>query len=412
MRRALVFAAMLVATTHLAFAQDWPGWRGPTRDGVVPTANVPDVWPETFGRMWRVEIGEGYSSPIVSDGRVFVHSRRDRDEIVTAIDLTSGTIVWQQRYRAEFVQNTLVPSGFNGPFATPVVSEGRLFTIGVSGLLSSWDARTGALQWRNDYSASADTSQLFYGTAASPLLDRDLLIVHVGSDVEGGRVIALDPNTGADRWTWRNPGPGYGSPIVIDVGGARQVATYTQESIVGLDAETGALQWSVPFPDEWMENIVTPIWTGTHLVVSGPRQGTHAYAIRRIGGTWQATEAWATTDVTMYMSTPVTMGGTIYGHSSKRRGQFVALDAATGAVRWSSEGREGEHASVLLTEGHLLLLTTDAELIVAERGTAEFIVAHQYTVADGATWAVPVLLRDGLIVRDATSVIRLTAGRE
>ena len=100
-------------------------------------------------------------------------------------------------------------------------------------------------------------------------------------------------------------------------------------------------------------------------------------------------------------------GGILYGHSSTRAGQFVALDAATGALRWSSEGREGEHASVLLAGEHLLLLTGEAELLVAAPSPAGFAVAHRYEVAEGATWTVPVPLPDGLLVRDATGIARL-----
>ena len=231
--------------------------------------------------------------------------------------------------------------------------------------------------------------------------------MQVGSDAAGGRVLALDPATGAEVWSWRGVGPGYGSPILIEVAGHRQLVTLTESSVVGLDAADGALLWSVPFTDEWHENIVTPVWTGSHVVVSGPRQGTHAFAIRRREDGWQAAPAWSNPGVTMYMSSPVLSGGILYGHSSTRAGQFVALDAATGAVRWSSEGREGEHAAVLLAGDHLLLLTEDAELLVAAPSPAALAVVHQYEVAEDATWTVPVPLPDGLLVRDATGLARL-----
>ena len=98
----------------------------------------------------------------------------------------------------------------------------------------------------------------------------------------------------------------------------------TNGSIEGLDAKTGAALWSVPFPDEWHENIVTPIWTGTHLIVSGTRAGTHAYTLAQAAGKWQAAEAWKNADVAMYMSTPVLADGVLYGLSSKKKGQIVA----------------------------------------------------------------------------------------
>ena len=402
-----IAAALVVAAGPLTAAQDWPGWRGPGRDGVVPAGQFLQAWPEAFSSAWRVAVDEGYSSPVVAGDRVFVHGRRDDAEVVTALDLATGARLWQHDYPAPFAQNTLAPAELLGPFATPAVDGGRVYTLGASGILTSWEAASGAVIWRNDYSASVLVTDLFCGTAASPVVDGGALFVQVGSDPAGGRVLALDPATGDEVWSWHGVGPGYASPIVIEVEQQRQVVTLTESSLVGLDAAGGGLLWSVPFDDEWHENIVTPVWTGTHLVVSGPRRGTHAFAIRRADDGWQAAPAWSNAGVTMYMSSPVLAGGTLYGHSSTRSGQFVALEAATGAVRWASEGREGEHASVLLAGDALLLLTSDAEFVVAEPDAAAFAVAHHYEVADGATWAMPVPLPDGLLVRDATSLARL-----
>lgn len=104
--------------------------------------------------------------------------------------------------------------------------------------------------------------------------------------------MALDPATGQTRWTWRGLGPGYASPLAVTVQGVRQLITLTNGSIIGLNAATGALLWSVPFPDEWHENIASPVWTGRHVVVSGTRQGTHAYALSMANGAWTATQAW------------------------------------------------------------------------------------------------------------------------
>ena len=319
--------------------------------------------PGTLHRVWRIEIGEGYSSPVVSGTRAFVHSRRDPDEIVIAVNLVNGQILWQQKYPATFKKNQYAVSMAKGPNSTPLVVGKRLFTLGATGILTAWDTATGRQLWRRDFSNSIDTSKLFCGTAASPLASGGRVVVQVGSDVHGGQLLAVDPATGADVWTWKGLGPGYASPVIIDVAGkaqgSPQIVTLTEGSIVGVDSKTGQELWSVPFPDEWHENIVTPVWTGSHLIVSGTRQGTHAYALKQSAGKWEAVEAWKNKDVAMYMSSPVFGDGLIYGHSAKRKGQFVALDAKTGALRWATEGREGDHASVLLTPASLLIYLTN-----------------------------------------------------
>src|SRR5688572_15303151 len=397
----------LIGASTSVFAQDWTQWRGPTRDGMVPAAVIPKAWPSAVTRGWALEIGEGYSSPVIGSGRVFVHSRRDPDEIVSAIDLATGKVVWQQRYQSEFKKNQYATQMAKGPNSTPLIAGSRLYTLGVTGILTAWNIADGAVAWRNDYSASIDTSKLFCGTAMSPMLEGASLIVHVGSDVHGGRVLALDPATGKERWASKGPGPGYASALAVTVDGVRQIITMTNGSIIGLDAGTGTALWSIPFPDEWHENIVTPIWTGNSLIVAGTRQGTHAYMLSRSGGAWQPAPIWKNTDVTMYTASPVFAGGVLYGFSNKRRGHFVALDAATGIVKWATTGRDGNHASILQTAEHLLLLTDAAALVVARRSPDGFKEERRIELGLGSTWALPVLLPDGLVVRDANSVVRL-----
>ena len=253
----------LLVCAEPALAQDWPQWRGPSRDGVVPAAVIPKQWPASTKRAWGVEIGEGYSSPVVANGRVFLHSRRDPEEIVTALDLATGRVLWQQKYNAAFAKNQYATAMAKGPNSTPLVDGNRLFTLGVTGIVTAWNVADGAVIWRQDYSASIDTSKLFCGTAMSPMLEGGRLIVQVGSDVHGGRVLALDPATGKERWVSKGPGPGYASPLAVTIDGARQIITLTNGSIVGIDAATGGSLWSIPFQDEWHENIVSPLWTGS-----------------------------------------------------------------------------------------------------------------------------------------------------
>jgi outer membrane protein assembly factor BamB len=405
---ATLAAVWLCSASTPCAAQVWPQWRGPSRDGSVPAAQVPVAWPESYAPAWRVDVGEGFSSPVVNYGRVFVHSRRDPQEIVTAVDLASGKVIWQQQYAAAYQKNQYAVKMARGPNATPLAAGGRLFTLGATGVLVAWDASTGKEIWRQDYSKQIDFSKLFCGTSASPLLAEGRLVVQIGSDVHGGRVLALDPATGATVWEWKGAGPGYASPVLATVAGVAQIITLTNSTIVGLDAAKGAQLWSAPFTDEWHENIVTPIWTGTHLIVSGTRQGTQAYTLTRSGAAWTATRVWQAWASSMYMSTPVVADGVIYGLSDKRRGHFVALDVATGAVRWTTEGREGEHASVLLAPKHVIFLTNANRLIVARRGAAAIDIEKTYTVGQAETWSVPVLLGRDLVVRDATGVSRLT----
>ena len=372
------------------------------------TAQSP-AWPAAYSRAWTVAVGEGYSSPVLSGTRVFVHGRKDPQEIVTAVNAATGAVIWQQQYAAAFNKNGYAKTMAKGPNATPLVTGGRVFTLGASGHLAAWDEATGKQLWTKDFSSRVDTSKLFCGTSASPALIAGALVVQIGSDVHGGSILALDPASGALKWEWKGDGPGYATPITFETGGVRQIVTLTNKSIVGVNAATGAQLWSAPFPDDWHENIVTPVWTGTSLIVSGIRQGTQAYRLELAGGKWTATQIWKNADVTMYMSSPVVADGVIYGLSAKRKGQFVALDATTGALKWATEGREGEHASLWLTPQHVAFLTNAGALVVVRRSAESFQLEKKYELAASETWARPIVMAGDLIVRDATSLSRLAA---
>ncbi len=400
MRPALVCLA-IVCASQAASAQ-WAQWRGPRRDGIVPAANVPAVWPKEPVLKWKQPAGEGYSSPVVENGLVFVHSRQDPQEIVTAFDLGSGKTVWRATYPAPFAKNPYASQMSKGPFSTPIVANGRLFTLGVTAVVSSFDARTGALKWRKDFSRSVDTAKLFTGTAMSPIIANGVLVVHVGDD-RAGAFRALDPETGVERWSLPGHGPGYASPVLTG-SAASQLVTLTDSAAVGVDVQTGALLWSLPFPDEWHENVVTPVMAGNVLVISGTRKGTFGYRLEQAAGKWTPVQLWHNPDLPMYLSTPVADGPMLFGFSNKRKGQLFCLDARTGRAAWTSEGRVATNASLLSAGSNLVVLTTDGELIVLRRSTAKYDELRRYELSSSPVWAHPVLLRDAIVVRDAESI--------
>lgn len=390
-------------STFLVAAPQWSQWRGEMRDGAALASAVPAEWPDRLTEGWAVEVGEGYATPVVADGRVYVHARRDPDEVVLAFDLATGRQLWTDVHPAPFTKNSYAGPMAKGPNATPLLAGKRLITFGASAVLSAYDIDTGALLWRHDYTKDIDTSKLFCGTAMSPLLVGDAVIVHVGDD-RGGVFRSFDVATGALRWEQPGPGPGYASPVLTTFDGVEQVVTMTDSSVVGLAPEDGRLLWSFPFPDEWNENIVTPVAAGDVLVVSGTRRGTYGLTIARDGETWKAVEAWHSPETAMYMSSPVLHDGLLYGFSSRRKGQFFALDPATGETEWATEGREAGNAHLVAAGGSLVAQLDSGETIVAPFSTDDFSIARRYATGTSATYTHPVLTRQGILVRDATHV--------
>jgi outer membrane protein assembly factor BamB len=231
--RVALFSCFIALLTCVpAAAQDWNQWRGPNRDGVVAAAALPAAWPDALKPAWKLTVGAGHASPIVVGNTVIVFARQDEREVVSCLDLATGKVVWQDGYEAPYTMNRAATAHGKGPKSTPVVANGRLYTLGITEILSCYDVATGKLNWRKTFADQFKATSPDFGTAMSPLVDRGLLIVHVGTSGQGA-LTAFDAATGEVKWRWTGDGPAYVSPIVVDLGGARQVVTQTQSNIRG-----------------------------------------------------------------------------------------------------------------------------------------------------------------------------------
>lgn len=402
MLRSSVLVCVVAAATLIAHAQtssaDWPQWRGPQRDGSV--AGLPAQWPDALKKQWEVPVGTGHSSPVVSGNRVVVFTRQGDDEVVRALDLASGKEVWRAFYPAPYVVNPAAQSHGPGPKSTPAIAGGRVFTLGITGMLSAFSLSDGALLWR----LPAPPSPPDYGATTSPLIDGSHLIVHLGG-YENGALTSLDTTTGKPRWQWTGDGPGNGSPIIATIDGVRQVIAQTQKFVVGLDASTGALLWQTSFTTDFDQNAFTPVVFRDLVVVGGIDVPLTALRPRRTGGTWTVEMVWNNPQTPMFMSAPVVIGDTLYGLTMRGKGQLVAIDAATGKTLWNTQGREGENASIMGSPSWLLASSTDGHLIVARTNPGKYEEVRRYPLSSSALWAHPAVAGGAIIVKDADSVI-------
>src|SRR5690242_17353264 len=211
---------LLNAVLLQATGGEWPQWRGPNRDGVLTSADAPVSWSEHLKATWKLTVGEGHASPILAGGRIFIFTRQQDKEVASGIDLASGKVVWQQSYPAPFKMHPAAVRHGEGPKSTPLFHDGKLYTLGISGILTCWDGATGAVRWRKEFQYREKWP--LFGTAMSPLVDRGLLIAHVGGN-DDGALTAFDAASGEVKWQWKGDGPAYASPIVGDFGGTRQV---------------------------------------------------------------------------------------------------------------------------------------------------------------------------------------------
>jgi outer membrane protein assembly factor BamB len=401
-----IYIAVAVAS-QVCFAQDWPQWRGPNRDGVVASFTAPKVWPDKLKTVWRVQAGIGHSSPVVAGRRVYLHSRQEENEVASCFDLDTGKLIWHDSYPTPYTMNPAAMGHGKGPKSTPLVYENKLYTFGISGILSCYDATAGKLKWRKEFSKQFKATSPLFGSATSPIAHNGLVIVHVGGH-DSGALIAFNADTGEMKWSWKGDGPGYASPIVFGSGATAQIVTQTQKSIAGFSPQTGEQLWRIPFETEYVQNIITPVVYKQTLIFSGLDKGTMAVRVIRVAGKWQAVTNWQNPDVSMYMSSPVASGDYLFGLSHKRKGQFFCIDARTGKTLWTSDGRVGDNAAIVAAGEFLFLLTDAAELLVARSHAILFEVLKKYSVADSPTWAHPVVTNKGILIKDRTTLALLS----
>jgi outer membrane protein assembly factor BamB len=391
--------SLLSLTLSALAAQDWPQWRGPNRDGVVPPSAEPQVWPDELKQKWQVHVGIGYSSPVSVDNRVYAFARQGEKEVVLCLEFANGKEVWRDAYEAPYTMHPAAAAHEKGPKSTPALFSGRLVTLGISGIMSCHNAQNGRLLWRREFSSDFKATSPYFGTATSPLIEGRLVIAHVGGH-DSGALMAFDIETGKTVWSWSGDGPAYTSPIAVNIGGTRQIVSQSQENIIGVSASDGRLLWKIPFATPHVQNIITPIFFGNLLIFSGLDQGVMAIKVAKGDKGWKPEKVWQNSEASFYMSTPVLNGNLLFGMSHKNKGQFVALDAANGETAWETQGREGDNAAILTVGDKLLLLGSDGELIVARANRSGFEPFRRYNVAKSATWAHPLLSGNSILIKD------------
>ncbi|HEV7682626.1 MAG TPA: PQQ-binding-like beta-propeller repeat protein [Pyrinomonadaceae bacterium] len=397
----------IILFTVPCYAQDWPQWRGPNRDGSAPA--LPAELPKILKEEWKVTVGVGHSSPVISKGKIYVFARQGEAETLLCLDAASGKEMWKSSQSVSFQMHEAATAHGKGPKSTPVIYKDSVFTLGISGVLSAYDARTGKLKWRYDSAKQYSKTWPLYGTAMSPIVDHGLVIAHVGGP-DKGALIAFDADTGTVKWTNDMDGPAYASPILVTLAGARQVVTFMQKDFVGVDPATGKLLWKLPSKTEYDENNITAISYKDMLIFAREKQGLVAIRLAKEGGQIVPKQVWNNTENILYMSTPVMQGNTLLGFSVLKKGQFFALDAETGKTIWQGPGRMGENAALLNAGGAAFLaLTNEGNLIVLPVNAKEYAPSMQYTVANSPTWAHPVVAGKHILIKDETTLRSLSA---
>ena len=396
-----LLAAGVGAARAEAGGADWPQWRGPRRDGIAVGVTLPEPWPQAPRKAWSLEVGLGHASPVVADGKVVVLARQGDEEVVRCVAAADGRPLWRDAYAAPYKPRLVARKHGKGPFATPTIAGGRVYTFGVTGVLNCCHLATGKRLWRTTYADPSKRTYPTWGAASSPLVEGTLCILAAGGTRRGG-IAAFHKDSGALVWKLAADGPGYGSAVAANLAGQRQIITLTSTKVLSATVPEGKLLWDVPYKTAWEQNIVTPVLHDGRVIFSGYRMGTTAFAFAVKGGNVTGEQLWINDDVSMYMSSPVVVGGHLYALAQRGRGTLVCLSLEDGKTVWRGPGRLGDYASLVGVGDKLLALTTRGELLVVAAGPTARKELARTRLTEREVWAHLAVTADRLFVKDKT----------
>jgi len=397
-------AAPVAAPAAAARHAEWPGFRGPDRDGVAHGARIAIDWSQSPpAELWRRPIGPGWSSFAVAGGLLYTQEQRGDDEVVSCYQLASGLPVWQHRYAVRFWES----NGGAGPRATPTLAGGRVYTFGATGILNALDAGNGAVAWSRNVASDTGTKVPMWGFASSPLVIDDLVVV-----AATGRLVAYDLATGAPRWSGPAHGMSYSSPQRAMIDGVPQILLLSAAGATSVAPASGALLWEHPWAGF---TIVQPalIADGDVLIsTSGAAGGIGMRRIRpaRGAGGWTVRQRWTSDGLSPYFNDFVVHRGHAFGFDGST---LACIDLADGARKWEG-GRYGNGQLVLLPDQDLLLVVSEeGELALVRAAPDRFTEVARFPALKGKTWNHPVLVGDVLLVRNGQEMaaFRLAAAR-
>jgi len=392
------FALLLALTLR---AGDWPQFLGPQRDGSTPEEVI--AWKGELKPTWKVAVGESHSSPVVVNGIVysFAEPKGKNADALTAFDAKTGKVKWEKSYeRPEFK-----PLFGNGPRATPVVSGGKVFTLGGTGHLAAWDATTGEILWKVDTLKEFDTKNLFFGVSTSPVMvGDDKVVAMIGG--KGAGVVAFDTKTGKTAWKATDDPASYASPVFVN----KRLVLLTGTNLLGLN-DKGDKQWAYPFEGKvggLIESSATPLVLGDVVVGSTITGGSVALKLSEKDGKVETEKVWFNKTLTCYFSTPVVVGEHLYminGGTSFTNPSIIlrCVELKTGKVLWEKKNVGKYHAAIIRCgpagKERLLMLDDDGYLTLFEPDAKEFKQLARSKVC-GKTWAHPALVDGVVYLRD------------
>jgi len=422
----------MVSTSSAQAESDWSQWGGPRRDFTTTASGLSGQWPEDGPRkLWSREIGDGFSTIVTNGTTLYTMMRGQNDrEVVIALNAGNGETVWEYTYPAPFLEAEVdeydektgektgkkktqkqVTKFGEGPNSTPLLVDGRLYTIGFTGKMHCLDAATGSVVWAHDLFNDIGANYLMFGWATSPIAYEDSIIVLVGG--KGRGVMAFDKADGKVRWKSTDYDASYSSPILVKVDGEDHLVAYMASDVIGLSPKDGKLHWSTEHKNEYNTSIGTPIsCPGQRLffVNGGDEAGGRLVHLAKKDGKIQPREIWTNRKIKGGLNNAVLVGNYLYGPNSAGEGArfMVAISIEDGQIKWRE--REVTGAKGVFADGKLIILDHDGRLMLTTPSSRGLKIHSSIQALEKEAWTTPTLVGKTLYLRDRKTIMAMDLG--
>lgn len=407
----------------------WTQWGGPHRDFSVPESQVAQSWPEAGPKkLWSRELGDGFSTIVANGNTLYTMYRADEGhDAVIALDASTGNTKWEYKYAAPYLSTETdvvdmetgkkkaepqVTKFGTGPNSTPLLVNGRLYTIGFTGIMHCLDAASGRSIWSHDLYKELGATYQMFGWATSPIAYGNTVIVLTGG--KGHGITAFDQATGKIAWQSTDYDSSYSSPILVNVEGEDHLVAYMSKDIIGVCPKTGKLHWSLEHKNQFGSTIATPIWcTNNRLffVNGGDTAGGRVVKLSKSAdGRIAASDMWTNKKIRGGLANPVRIGEYIYGPNSAGENVklITAINIENGEVAWQERGVPGPKC--LAVGERLVVLDDDGTLMLVDANPQGMKVVSKAKFLESPSWTAPTLVGSRLYLRDRKTIMAVDIG--
>ena len=390
-----ILALLIAMMTVCAVADDWPNWRGPQHNGISNEVNWGGDWATCEPNvLWERQVGTGFSSIAVADGRLYTMGNSDlkvgrittAHDVVYCLDADSGEIIWTHAYPSALTPNLYE----GGPSATPTVADSKVYTFSKQGMAYCLDVNDGAVLWQSDLAADHGMRVPTYGFSGSPYVEGNLVVYNAGT-----HGMALHAADGTPAWETGTNRAGYSTPVPFDFEGQRFLILMSERTFAAVQAQTGEVLWEHPWVTKYNANIADPIVEGNLVFVStGYQEGSALFDV----ATGRVTELWFQKNMQTFLNSSVLWQGYLYGPNDNGKA-LTCVQRSTGNIVWTQGGFG--NGSVTLAGGKLIILSQAGELCIAEASPAGYRETGRGRILTGKCWTVPVLANGKIYARNA-----------